>query len=47
MFILFLEVKKKTRSTKRLVKTTEETLSVGMYIIVINIFLNYYLRHNN
>jgi len=35
MFVLFLEVKKKTRSTKKLVKTSEENLSIGMYIIVI------------
>jgi len=35
MFVFFSEVKKKTRSTKNLVKTSEETLSIGMYIIVI------------
>lgn len=35
MFVFFLEVKKKTRSTKNLVKTSEETLSIGMYIIFI------------
>lgn len=35
MFVFFLEVKKKTQSTKTLVKTKEDTLSIGMYVIVI------------
>lgn len=37
LLVSFLEVKKKTRSTKELVETTKETLSIGMFIIVINI----------
>lgn len=39
MLVFFLEVKKKTRSAKKLVKTSEETLSIGMYFIVINILI--------
>lgn len=44
---LFTEVRKKTRSTKRVVKTSEEITSIGMYLFTYTyLFILYYCNHN-
>lgn len=38
---IVVEVKKKTRSTKRVTKTSEEMLTIGMYFSISHIFYYY------